>query len=357
MNTLKSSNVFRGLLVLAVAAVGGMLAGCASGNTGTEPSVTVVAPNGGEQVQRGGVFQIQWDTSGLSGSVDIELWKGGLAQATLAAGVSDAGSWAWSVPGAQELGGDYSIRVRSSENPGVYDDSDTTFFIIEGTVFPLTVVAPNGGEVWGTGSTQTITWNTEGDIFLVHVELWQSGAKVADIATDLSNIGQYSWDIPANQPEGDTYRVRVIDAADSLVFDESDADFTISTTVQPSITVVTPNGGEVWEAGSSRDVTWSSTGNIASVNVELWLNGSKEADLGVGVANSGTLRWDIPANQAPDTTYRVRVIDAADSAVFDESDADFAIAEPASITVVTPNGERRCRRTRTTTLPGQARAP
>src|SRR3989338_7054410 len=44
--------------------------------------------------------------------------------------------------------------------------------------------------------------------------------------------------------------------------------FTVSSAVQPSITVTSPNGGEVWQVGSTQLVKWNSN-NVSRVVLNL----------------------------------------------------------------------------------------
>ena len=51
-------------------------------------TVTVTSPNGGESWQAGSAQSITWTQTGLTGSVTIDLYKGGVFQKTL--GTADA---------------------------------------------------------------------------------------------------------------------------------------------------------------------------------------------------------------------------------------------------------------------------
>jgi hypothetical protein len=92
----------------------------------------------------------------------------------------------------------------------------------------------------------------------------------------------------------------------------------------PSIAVTAPNGGEFWAIGSSRNITWTSTGASANVKIEYSTNsGSSYALVAASTANSGTYPWTIPNTAS--ATCLVKVSDAASPSLFDVSDAPFAI--------------------------------
>ena len=104
----------------------------------------------------------------------------------------------------------------------------------------------------------------------------------------------------------------------------------------PTITVTSPNGGETWTVGDSHDITWTSTGTIANVDIDYSTNnGGDWTPVAANTANDGTQPWTIPA--APSTTCLVRVSDAVDSDPSDSSDAVFTIAAAVTETVSAPD--------------------
>jgi hypothetical protein len=99
------------------------------------------------------------------------------------------------------------------------------------------------------------------------------------------------------------------------------------------IRVEQPNGGEVWCAGSTQTVRWSSVG-VQNVKIEVSSNGGQSWSVLVASvsAQQGSYQWSIPSTQTPGTQYRIRISDAADSTLFDVSDANFSIAGPPQLT-------------------------
>jgi hypothetical protein len=100
------------------------------------------------------------------------------------------------------------------------------------------------------------------------------------------------------------------------------------------IRVEQPNGGEVWCAGSTQTIRWSSVG-VQNVKIEVSSNGGQSWSVLVASvsAQQGSYQWSIPSTQTPGTQYRIRISDAADSTLFDVSDANFSIAGPPQLTV------------------------
>lgn len=100
--------------------------------------------------------------------------------------------------------------------------------------------------------------------------------------------------------------------------------------LNPMITVVTPNGGENWEQGSTQSITWSSLDFTGNVSIYL-LKGpfGISTTLVENIANTGTWSWQIPAAQAIASDYKIRVKNAAEAQPIDNSDNYFSIVAPA----------------------------
>ncbi len=95
-------------------------------------------------------------------------------------------------------------------------------------------------------------------------------------------------------------------------------------TSTPTITVISPNGGESLAVGSAFDIIWTSTGNISVVNIEFSAdNGSSWMTIVSYVANSGSFFWDI--SSLPSSSCLVRISDALDGDPWDVSDSAFSI--------------------------------
>jgi hypothetical protein len=92
----------------------------------------------------------------------------------------------------------------------------------------------------------------------------------------------------------------------------------------PTITVTSPNGGDLWLVGGVSFITWSWTGSFTDVKIELSrYDVSFWETLIVSTPNDGTWNWTVtePISQ----TCKVRISDAADGDPVDMSDSDFTI--------------------------------
>lgn len=103
-------------------------------------------------------------------------------------------------------------------------------------------------------------------------------------------------------------------------------------TTPPTVTVLTPNGGETLIANAQTMVQWfaSDTGGISSV--ELYLsddNGATFKLLAKGLSNTGLYAW-FPANRpTTQAIFRVKATDNAFNSNTDDSDRVFTIQSPS----------------------------
>ncbi|KPK64379.1 hypothetical protein AMJ83_02905 [candidate division WOR_3 bacterium SM23_42] len=188
----------------------------------TEYGITVTSPNGGEGWIRGNSYEITWMSSGVSGDVKIELYKGGVFNSTIVSSTANSGSYSWNIPAGQLPGTDYQVKITSISDPAVFDQSDADFTVCS----QIVVTAPNGGETWHIGESHDITWAPAGIDGNVAVEYsTNGGSSWLIIDSDTPDDGIHTWSVP-NTPTTEG-RVKVTYLAFSANYDESDGDFTI----------------------------------------------------------------------------------------------------------------------------------
>jgi hypothetical protein len=294
----------------------------------TTEGITVTTPNGGECWIRGNSYDITWASYGVSGNVQIELYKGGSYYSTIVDNTVNDGSYTWNIPSGQLPGVDYQIRISSISNPAFFDFSDSDFNICS----QIVVTAPNGGETWQIGETYDITWAPSGIGGNVLIEYsTNSGSSWTVIDSTASDVGSYSWVIP-NTPTTEG-RVKITHLSCPDDYDESDGDFTI---ILYGIIVASPNGGESWIRGNMYNITWASSGVSGNVKIELYKASSYNSTIADSVSNTGSYTWNVPSSQVPGTDYQIKITSVIDTTVFDFSDDDFVIC--SQIVVTAPNG-------------------
>jgi hypothetical protein len=161
------------------------------------------------------------------------------------------------------------------------------------------------------------------------------------LQTQITSKTTMTWvDNSVISAETYSYYVLLVDAVEltsdsSLVFADWHWTPTIEVTV-PSLTISSPNNGEQWQAGTTHSVTWSWTGSISSVKIELLKSGALDSTIVASTSNTGSYSWAIPSTLAIGSDYKVRITSTDGTAVSDESDSVFSVT--GSITVVAPNG-------------------
>jgi hypothetical protein len=107
----------------------------------------------------------------------------------------------------------------------------------------------------------------------------------------------------------------------------------LSSPVEPSIQVITPNGGEVWLEGTTHPIVWESSG-VDQVDIEV-ASGGKPWLVGVDVDGaSGQLHWQIPVGLisnfgvASSDAMHVRIFSSDHPLVYDENDDPFTVRCP-----------------------------
>jgi len=99
----------------------------------------------------------------------------------------------------------------------------------------------------------------------------------------------------------------------------------------PGLTLTSPNGGEVWKAGTVRKITWSYTGRPgASVRIELLKGGSPYLTIAnqarIGFLKKGARYWLIPKDFLTGNDYEIKVTSTSNNSYTDTSDSPFVVS-------------------------------
>jgi len=164
----------------------------------------------------------------------------------------------------------------------------------------IKVLSPKGGEVWEIGSAKTIKWQyspelinriNSNSIISISISIKEidgihgglttrKDASFSDVGANSSNLLNfisYSWPVGAvscppgglcQSPNAEEifriipnkqYKIRICAGSEETFYaicDESAAPFSIMVQGTPSITVLSPNGGEQWELGVNHNICW-----------------------------------------------------------------------------------------------------
>jgi PKD repeat protein len=305
------------------------------------PAITVISPNGGETWQRGTPRTVTWSYTGSPGStVKIMLLKGGDEVGTITSGTpvgsSGTGSYTWPISSEGLTGSDFMVSVQSTSQPAIKDSGNNHFTISQaGTTNPsITVTSPGGGETWQRGTSQTVAWSYTGDPgSMVKIMLLKGGAEVGTIVGSTSagsgGTGSYTWPISLTGRTGSDFKVSVQSTSQPALKDTSNNNFTL-TPAAPALTVISPNGGETWQRGTSHSVTWSYTGSPGStVRITLLKAGVEvgtiNSSVSVGTSGSGSYTWPVSSEGLTGSDFRVRVQGISQPTIFDTGNNFFTL--------------------------------
>jgi len=216
--------------------------------------ITIIQPNiGGIIWLKGSSYLISWEDN-LPGTVKIELYQNGSYLSDIADNVTGS-TYVWTIDPFTPTATNYKIRIASTSDNAVEALSDNAFTISnipDGGM--IDVIQPDvTGITWVRGSSYLISWvdNFPG---LMNIVLANHGVtpNTFDVIATGVEGSTYVWDIPkTTYPVGTSYKIEVWGQNSTLV-GESENNFSIQDSeANATITVVQPNGGEVWLIGNT----------------------------------------------------------------------------------------------------------
>ncbi|MFA7171761.1 MAG: Ser-Thr-rich GPI-anchored membrane family protein, partial [Candidatus Paceibacterota bacterium] len=332
------SNLSKGKLLMSLTAVG-IMGGFFVLNVVATDTFDVTSPMG-ENIFWSGTRDITWNAhshcvEGDTVSIALISESG---SADLASGISCVGgTYSWNTDTTASGDDNYKIRIVKNGSASFAPESD--FFTIDNTaptITASTLTSPNGGELWG-GDSRTIEWDEEsiGDDNLGNnpISLFYStdgGMTWSSIISGLENSGSYSWALPSVNSKAVKVKITATDLAGNESSDESDAVFEIDKTA-PAVTVMSLNGGEKLQGGSSVALTWTATDDsgVNSTTLEYY-DGSAWKSITLNDDNE----WIVPSISINNAKIKVSATDGAGNVGVDESNADFMIDSSAPSVVV-----------------------
>ncbi|MFH1092673.1 MAG: hypothetical protein V1739_00800, partial [Candidatus Omnitrophota bacterium] len=326
----------------------------------------IIHPAGGEPYFVSTSKDIEWKyagsiSSGLNFYLDDDGGNNGyLTQINQAGPIAynlaeDAGKicyYGWTTPATAGL--KYSIKIEPND-PTQADavKTDSSNFAVRGNI-TLNYPGKGGNEVWYVNDNvnNKIDWTVTGGIPTVDIYLDTNGAPYTNqwtIVLDHNVTLQkpFVWQIPNDGTResvtSDTCRILIYNGDDNTVGDESTADFKI----KPKV-FLTALAGTPWKIKETKEIAWTSTGNIGKVRIyysnnsgSSW-NGVKNVVFSGGAGNTN---WFIdPAAvfenvTAPGEGSLIKLVrydgDADDNAVTSTSGVftiygDIIFSEPAN---------------------------
>ncbi len=161
----------------------------------TSTSLTLSTPNGGEAWESGTLQAIRWNSENISNlKIEYSIDNGSTWLLISNSFNASQGSYFWEVP--EVVSQQCLVRITDTSDDNTFQQSSSVFEIYDQLV--LTLIAPNGGETYQSGSEIPIIWEMTGvneiDIYYSSDggSIWTqiiSGHSAHDIL--------YSWNVPA----------------------------------------------------------------------------------------------------------------------------------------------------------------
>jgi len=297
-----------------------------------DATINITSPNGGEILKYGTTHTITWKGSKKFDTVDIEYYNG-TKWVVIKNGASDTGSYSWTVPNNVNTTSAKVWMKGWSSTGNATDTSNATFAITNGALSLISIVKPNGGEVWATNTTENITWATSKKYDKVDIEYY-NGTKWVVVVSNAPDTGSYAWKVPNVNTTNAKIWMKGW-AASGNATDTSDATFTIDNT--PSIKISSPNGGEELAGKSVHKITWVSSIKFDKVDIEYY-NGSKWIVIKNGAPDTGSYNWTVPNISTTNAQLWMKAYSTQGNDT-DNSDGSFTIIESiGTLTVTSPNG-------------------
>ncbi|MFH0867100.1 MAG: M14-type cytosolic carboxypeptidase, partial [Bacteroidota bacterium] len=203
----------------------------------------------------------------------------------------------------------------------------------------FTLTAPDGGEMLTSGGATNVTWTSAGSPGNVRIDCSTDGGAIwQNLVSSTANDGNETVTLPT--ANSNNCILRISSATAMGVNDKSNAVFTIGTPPASTINVTYPIGGETIDAYYWKAITWTSTGTLSKVNIEISTDGGTTwKRMAYAVTNNNSYDINVPGTIS--TQCLIKVTNAENISVTDMSDGFFTVQQqPAypTIEVLYPNG-------------------
>lgn len=155
-----------------------------------------------------------------------------------------------------------------------------------------------------------------------------NGWAVGDRGTVIRYNGT-GWNAEYSSTPHNLYSISFFNDTVGVAVGDSGAIIRYQRYVAPQpLTLFGPDGGQVWDVGSQRAITWGSKG-VADLRIEFSTDGGVKWSTLVGntPAAAGSYAWVVP--NTPSTECRIRISDVANPANADSSNGNFSIIDRA----------------------------
>ena len=216
-------------------------------------------------------------------------------------------------------------------------------FYARGILTPpsISLVFPQGGEKFVVGSIELLQWSIyDPDMLSSYVEIYYlKSNQWVQITTVPSFYSIYHWNIPQDYTGVTRIKVELKDQVGNLL--SSDLSDPLYIVPKPSLTITFPNGGEIFNVGSTINITWTSSDpNNVIKYLKIYFSqdgGQNYTLIADNVENTGSYSWQVPQIPTLKGKIKIEAYNIRNVLIqIDESDGNFIIVFN-SITLLWPN--------------------
>jgi hypothetical protein len=207
------------------------------GESGPVNTLTVLSPNGGENIVVGESYSILWETTGEISNVKIEFsTNGGSSWTSIIDNTSNDGLYSWTIPNSPSTAS--RVKISDTADNSIYDISDGNF-----TIYAPSLDLNSLQTSYDVNETVNVTWETTGTIPNVDISLSDNGGQSwAIIADEINNNNNYSWVVNPELVDNNNVQLKIASSADENINDISNS-ISVDPTDEPHVISVedTPN--------------------------------------------------------------------------------------------------------------------
>ena len=104
----------------------------------------------------------------------------------------------------------------------------------------------------------------------------------------------------------------------------------------PEVTILSPNGGESLDLGSSYEITWNDNFSD-NVSLKLYRGGVFAGTITSSTVSDGSFTWSIPTDLQESDNYKIKIQNVSESAINDLSDNYFSLTSPGLVSLSIDN--------------------
>ncbi len=286
--------------------------------TGSDPlpTITFTSPASGTTWTAGAVETITYTATNPSDDVSFSLYRGDSILSTIAYRQMEAtGSIEYYVPDTIGDGDGYRVKASWAGDFGNSVESFSEPFSITGSdpLPTLNITNPGSGTTWTAGTTQTISYTATNHTGNVEFRLFRGETYVTWFGSRaMEASGSIEYDVPETIGDGDNYRVEIAwyDSVGNTVEDRSEP-FSITGSIPfPTFEITSPVSGATWTAGTTETVTYTATNPSGTGWISLFSGNSfvdEITEQNINIGATGSIDYDIPADIAGGSNYRIRI--------------------------------------------------